>query len=344
MCIDECLSRICCGHVNLSQREIELTPGFNEISQGFLAKRKTILGFLSICYLIGMIYDIYLLSTTINALESISKQIDDNTVTVIIKIYEGLLGYLFTYDILTLVFIIVMYYFWNNYKLGSKLSLALWIILNTMPVILLYIPMATIMNNYIDPSLMSGLIIITIIILVFYVAINMLIPALTMLQIFLLKTNALFREFEKTYEYKVIATILIMIYVPIYLVIVSVMFQITNNYLIYGFVVTYTIFLVVPTITSNNYVIYISWAFGVSAIVILGTLMWTYFGYNIYSTFISGYIRSLLIDLLITDFINSTIMNNKLTEQDSKFNVLMRDFGYHNEEKIQLTLTENQSV
>ena len=147
-----------------------------------------------------------------------------------------------------------------------------------------------------------------------------------------MKTNSLFREFEKTYEYKIISTVLTMIYVPIYLVVMSVLFQFTNNYWIYGFIILYTLFLAIP-LTSNNYARYVSWLFGAFAIMILGYLMATYFGYNIITAFISGYVRSLLVDLLITDFINSAIMNNKHMEIDSKFNVWMRDFGYINEEQ-----------
>ena len=47
MCL-ECLNRICCGNVKLTDREIQLTGGFNEVSMKFLAKRKTMLGFLLI--------------------------------------------------------------------------------------------------------------------------------------------------------------------------------------------------------------------------------------------------------------------------------------------------------
>jgi hypothetical protein len=338
MCI-ECIGRICCGNVNLNQNEIQLTSGYNIISQKFLAKRKTTLGFLSICALIGVMYNIYLLTNIINDLETLSDKYDNNTVNILIEIYKGLLGYLFAYDIIILGFIVAMYYFWSNYKLGSKLSLTLWIIINTMPIILLYVPIKTIIYNYID-GWFTPFIAIIIIALIFYVAISMLIPVLIVVQTFLLRINSLFREFEKTYEYRIISTVLIMIYVPIYLVIVSVLFQVTNDYLIYGFIITYTIFLIIPIVTRNDYIVYTSWAFGISAIVFLGVLMNMYFNVNIYSSFISGYIRSLLIDLLVTDFINTTIMNNKSAEADSKFNVLMRDFGYCNEEKTQLTTVE----
>lgn len=339
MCI-ECISRICCGNVNLSQEEIRLTFQYNEITQKFLAKRKTILGFLFIWLSIGIIYDIYLLTAEISNMEELSHEIDDYTINVVIKIYEGLLGYLFAYDVITLMFVFVMYYFWNNYRINSKLSLALWIILNTMPIILLYILIKTVINQYIDPSLLSFALIIILIAEIFYVAVSMLIPALSMLQILLLKTNSLFREFEKTYEYRIISTVLTMIYIPIYLVAISVLFQITNDYLIYYFIVTYTLFLIIPTITSNDYAIYISRIFGLASIIILGSILYADFGYNIYQVFISGYVRSLLVDLLITDFINITIMNNKSAEIDSKFNILMKDFGYYIEEEHKLTNVE----
>lgn len=344
MCL-ECLNRICCGNVNLTQREIQLTSNFNEISKKFLAKRKTILGFLSIWYSLIIINDIYSMIEIISDINSAIDVANNNTVIILLRILEGLISYLFAYDVVALMLIIVMYYFWNNYKLNSKLSLILWFIINSMPIILLYVPIRAIINNYVDNYWIAlGLFTLIAGELFFYIITNMLIPALSMIQIFLLKTNSLFREFDKTYEYKIISTVLTMIYIPVYLVVLSVLFQLINDYWVYGFVISYTLFLVIPLITTHNYYRYVSWIFGLSAIIILGYLMWTYFGYNIYIPFITGYIRSLLIDLLITDFLNSTIMNNKSIELDSKFNILMKDFGYITEDRIQLTTIETVDI
>ena len=120
-----------------------------------------------------MIEDIYDLATAVSNLESLSEQIGDYTATILIHVLEGLLGYIVTYDVITFMFIALMYYHWNNYKLDSKLSLALWIILNTMPIALLYVPIQAIINNYIQGA--AGFVVfIVFLTLVFRIAMSML--------------------------------------------------------------------------------------------------------------------------------------------------------------------------
>lgn len=341
MCI-ECINRICCGSVNLNPRELALTDQYNEFTKKFLATRKTTLGFLSIVAVLSICINAYNFYDTEQLVIQISNQLNNDTVNVIVQIINALLGYFLAITIIIAVLIITMYMTWYKYRFNMTLSKVLGGIIILYPIILLYIPAKSIIYAYLSTGeyIIDVAIVWGVIFLIIDIVISSSVPTLLLLQTFLMRISSLSMQFQKVHEYRIIPLVLMIVYIPIYLILFGILFEITNDYWIYGFVITYTTYLMTPIICQNKYAYYLSWIFGIASLIIVGYLLLTYLQYNIYLAIIQSYSQCLLTNLLVSDFVNSIIMKFKNPDLDQEFGTLMKDLGYDHDEKIRLTLSE----
>ena len=211
------------------------------------------------------------------------------------------------------------------------------------PVFLLYIPAKSIATTYINTGydVIDTIAIMFIVMEIIVLVIVKSVPALFLLQTFLMRISSLSIQFKKVHEYRIIPLVLMIVYVPIYSIVLGIFFEFVNDYWIYVFIITYTAYLIMPLICFNNYTYYLSWISGIASLIIMGYLLLYYIKYNIFTSLISSYAQCLQINLLVSDYINSLIMKNKITEVDPEFSILMKDLGYDdNGETIQLAASE----
>ena len=321
----ECIKRTCCNIVEIESSELDKIRHLNPITQKFLVKRKSIIGCLNNMTMIGIVFYIILMIIVIAgvSLNSNGVIIDIGIVAMII------LTIILCYLITKYYFIKKWYESWYDYKNSMYYSKIIALTYVIQPIIGLL--------NYTNGNNGAALNNMVNLIAIF--------PAIvSVIHVFILKSNNLTKEINTSYEYRIISLILKVIYIPIVIPILGIAIALVGNIWFTLFAVTYVLLITVSLIINNQINEKIEDILAMICFVLIGIMGFAY-DIAIISKMLIIYIDYVTTSVVITDLTNDWIMKNRDHIQDFEGNIgiIARDNGYNNTELTQLRINDIQS-
>jgi len=223
--------------------QIELTDRENEILQypqklkQYLVKRKYNLSILLILLIIELSYLLYDFFTNV---DKIREYLTPESATKYIAIAITII-----FQIVAEVGLVCQaIYDWNTYLKSSKFTLLYLFLKIVGSLLLLFIPYKDIIVSSSQTNVVN-------VALIVYEIFYRNIPSVLLVQSIIIQSNVLATIFKMTIEFKTIRCVASLIYLPIFLVITGLLFQIySSNYLL-GFVIAYLIFILLSLIPDD---------------------------------------------------------------------------------------------
>lgn len=281
--------------------------GINSFVKSYLVHRKNLLLLALVVRVFDLIINLAAFSFTIEEVVYLSAESSRKFVIMVILIESLIL----VYNIITLVLNYKIYQTWHQFKLSLYYSKILAAIILLVPISIAAIPIYNEVKLHhesgeenIHEDYAFDVTIIQIIASV--------IPVITNAQNFISSSNGLIDKLKNSYEMRFIRSISMIIYIPIYLTAIIVLFNITLNYLILIIGIVYTLYIVIPLLYGNDYEKKImGWIFAVIAIILVIVFavqfiesdISAFIIISILSAIIGSYINYLLVSIIMIDLI-----------------------------------------
>lgn len=213
--------------VNLSNNELNKMPqSYNIFTKHYIAKRQTILSFIIIIYIINMIYDIIFfvnLTSNINNTKIITNKSKINLCVIIFL--------LIFIEFINLCCHILARYYWNNYLKSNKIILISAFFRIYVNFIFMFIPYTLVIKKNTDEAYINTIFedsanYIGFMFSLFEFIYLYMIRNILIIQVFITQSISFFKTFN-SYEYKIVAQIMTLAFIPIVTFIISIIYQIS---------------------------------------------------------------------------------------------------------------------
>lgn len=276
----------------------KINHGISNVNKKLLAQRKTRLSVVIFSYLLSNSFGIY-------------NYVEMDTSDFVNQIVQYILIGFSCLDILCLLILCVARYHWNNYKMSSSCVISIYFIKIIVPIISLFVPYRELFNN---DDMQDGLIQGVLLIVLSTVALNLLIPNITMIHNIITSSNTLAVHYPTTQEFKIASTVMLIFYVPIFMIVTGLVYQIDGFYqamvaddlaksydkLIVASIMLYVAYIIVPSLFKGKYRTLMQMVLGIPLFVMM------YFTLNKYDVHlllivVSGFISTLYTNMFVND-------------------------------------------
>lgn len=326
------IRRLFSGLSIYTNNEDKLTSGMDEFTKSYLVNRRTIL----LISLVIRIFDLVIGLTAFGVVIEEITQFAMNKFTIMVVAIE------FSHLILntaTLVMCYKMYTRWHQFILSIYYSRILAAIIIIVPVMIASIPIYNEIhlhheegtdNPHEDYSFDIAII----------QTISSVIPVITNAQNFITASNVLIADLKETYELKFIRSISMLIYIPIYLTAIMVLFNITVDYLVLIIGLLYILYIISPLLSSlrpglQSHIRALQWLWlvvmFVLAIVIISHIVGGNFStlifLSIVSAIIGSYINYILMSVVMIDLVCYFVIRYRAETADTtdSFDILINN-------------------
>lgn len=295
--------------VTVSQKEDLLIGNLSDISKKFIVRRKTILTVIAVITTISTILSIV---DVINMYTSLN--IEDPIIT------GKSINYLLMLDIFSLLIVLLKSgflwlarYNWNNYKKSSTCILISGFFCLYIQLLELFIPLRKIITLNDDSNFADNF-------SLFYSIANILLnkivyyfPSIFLIQSIIGRTNVLMMIFTDSCIFMILYKTLVAIYIPLYTIIIGLIFQLTVDVLLFFIWLLYTIQLLLPLIAMQ-------WKTMIETLISIILLILSYilldtYNYNLIQILIQSFFGYLFISVVLSDYIIRVIMNHRLNNE-----------------------------
>lgn len=285
-------------NTNLSQYEISKLPENMElINKQYLAQRKTVLSIVMFFYILADVYDVYY---------CFNIRLTNNETKVI-----GFIDILFVaLHLISTIMVCAARYHWNNYRISSKFVIAVYFAIIIAPVTVLFVPYNQILIN--DSTIDNFFTNMEIASIMIPIAYNMIIPCIAMIQNIFSCSRSLANIYDRTKEFKIAIFVMIIFYLPIFLIVIGVAYQadamiqtfLLNDspydILIIVFMFMYMFHMIVPVFIKGRWQQLSQLCSGIPLIIILYMFSLKY-EFSIWQFFIRSFISSLFTNTFVSD-------------------------------------------
>jgi hypothetical protein len=312
--------------------EDKATLGLDDFTKSYLVNRKTIVLLALIVRIFDLVIGIAAFSFTIEEVIQLSTSNSAKFIIMVILVESLLL----LYNVVILILNCKIYRTWSQFKISLYYSRKLAWIVMIAPIVIATIPIYREIKNHHDAGVADDKED-----YVFDVAIIQIIasivPVITNAQNFMTSSNVLINELKNTYELLFVRSVCVIIYVPIYLTAIIILFNLTLNYLILVAGVVYTVYILLPitrvTNQSNQVIRIIGWILAVIlialvviiAVHLIGDEISAFIVLSIISAIIGSYINYLLMSVIMIDLICSFTIKyrEETSDKTDMFTVLI---------------------
>jgi hypothetical protein len=298
-----CLQRLCGIFANIkvsTDEDALISNNISEHNKKYLVRRKTMLSIVFVSQLFEFCYTLYKSIIAITAMENASDEL--YMIALLLSLFMLL------NDLVNCILLFLARYHWPDYKKSSKYVIMSGILTVFLPLLVFYIPF----RKYIDIStLFDGDsvsyygVIADILQNIFSKFVT---PALLLIQTVVNQSNSLVQIYTKSNMFKMISSILLCVYIPLYFLINSFAYQLTISPLHIYFVILYTILLALPLFFEDKVLQVVSFIMAICTLIV-AYYMLDLFGLNIFTMIMNSYIRYLHLTMIVQD-----LMINLLTK------------------------------
>jgi hypothetical protein len=298
----EWLTRCCRSydHVTISDYENRLLNGtFDPKTKRILVKRKTLIRIIIIFKIISLGFTVFHFVTAVkNDEHSITHDSYTNLMYII--------GSILFIDVCNCVLLYFAQMCWYIYRYSANYVLISGFLTLYLNLIFIYIPYRNVITMATGVNLVDTVFNWYIFITIVFTMLKFLMPNLLVIQSMIRSSNSLLKTFPAISEFKIMSIVLISSYIPVYILVLGVIYQYNYDNLIIGFVIVYTVYLVLPLYLKNKISHQIFNIVSSIALFILAGFLLDSFGVNIIDLFVGGLIEYMHINLILTDFLIST--------------------------------------
>ena len=297
------LCNVLCSKENKLQYtadEDKLTSGLDDFSKSYFVKRKTIILLAVFVRIIDLIISLIAFAFTAEEMYIVwNDKAYLDKFSVMVFIVECLL---LLHNIIILTISYQMYIMWHEYQKSLQYSKILMFIITLMPILIATIPIYDEISSSDSPDvIMHEKYMFNV---AMFQILSNIVPVITNAQNFVAPSNILISSLKESYELKFVTAIAAIIYIPIYLVVIVTVYNLSKEYLILIIGAIYTIYLALP-ILQNKYIIKpIEWSF-----IIVGIILLIYIVTHLIKTEITAIIVLSIIGAVINSYINYILMS-----------------------------------
>lgn len=285
-------------NTNLSQYEISKLPENMElINKQYLAQRKTVLSIVMFFYILTNTNLVYLCT---------QLQMNDD----ITKIVGSIIILLTVLSLVSTIMVCAARYHWNNYKISSWFVIAMYFTIVIAPIAVLFVPYNQLLSSdSIVENFFTNMKVTSTIAELTY---GMVVPSVMMIQNILSCSRSLANIYDKTKEFKIAIFIMIIVYLPIFLIVIGVAYQadamiqffmngeFSYDILIIIFMFTYMFHMFAPIFIKGSWQQLAQLCTGIPLIIIAYTISLKY-DVSLIQLFIRSFIASLFTNAFVSD-------------------------------------------
>lgn len=300
------------GLTAFTSDEDKLTIGMDSFAKSYMVKRRTAMGVALSVRLADLIISLAVFVFSVVESTHISPMI-------------------ITIDLLLLIFNVIVSILvykagrvWNDLRLSFQYSKILAGFIIIVPILIAFIPAYHEVvvhhdtgEDHIEEDYSFDATIIQLV--------SAIIPVVTGAQNFVTSSNGLISDLRDTYELRFVRSIAVIIYCPIYLAVVMLFYNITTNYLVIIIGALYTIYLVLPFVSSRRVSSIIEWVltFGMIALAIsvffhtIGEQFSAFILISMLGAIVGSYINYYLMSIVMIDLVCLMVIKYRESTTDT---------------------------